>query len=98
MKFLAVLGLVLISFFAGVLFQRYRNQKRILELSSYWHLSGPNLPSIAPTALDPSGIAIWQCPALVKGENTIFYAPLGYTEGLSGCSLTGKAKIVLELQ
>jgi hypothetical protein len=97
MKFLAVLGLALISFFAGVWLQRHR-QKRILELSSYWHLSGPNLPSIAPTALDPSGVAIWQCPALVKGENTIFYAPLGYTEGLSGCSLTGKAKIVLELQ
>jgi hypothetical protein len=98
MKFLIVLGLVLISFFAGVWFQHYRDQKRILEVSSYWHLEGPAVPSIAPTPLDPSGVAVWQCPALVKNENTIFYAPPGYTEGLSGCKQVGMAKIILQLQ
>jgi hypothetical protein len=98
MKALAVVGLALISFLAGVWFQYHHNQKRVLEISSYWHLSGPNLPSIAPTALDPAGVSVWQCPALVKGENTMFYAPPGYTEGLSGCKQVGTAKIVLQLQ
>ena len=98
MKTLIAAILILVSFGAGIAFQHHRDLKRILEISSSWHLSGPDIPGLSAPALDPSGVAVWRCPALVKGEDTIIYAPVGYTQGLSGCEKTGTAKIVLELQ
>jgi hypothetical protein len=98
MKTIIAAFLVLLSFGAGMALQYHRDHKRIVEISSLWRLKGPNIPGVSVSGLDPAGIAVWQCPAVVKGENTIFYAPVGYTEGLSDCTKIGTAKIVLQFQ
>jgi hypothetical protein len=98
MKTIIAAVLVLLSFGAGMAFQYHRDHKRIAEISSHWRLNGPNIPGTPVSGLDPAGVAVWQCPALVKGEKTVFYAPVGSTEGLSDCTKIGTAKIVLQFQ
>jgi hypothetical protein len=98
MKILIVIVLIFVAFGAGVGYQRYKDHNQIVDISSQWRLSRPNVPNTPPQSLDPSGIAIWQCPSLAQGQNTTFYEPEGYTDGLSGCRQTGTAKIVLQLQ
>ena len=93
MKILAALLLLVIAFAAGAEFQRRQDNKRILELTGYWHLTGPTVLG-EQTKLNPSGVAVWQCP----NDDRHYYAPMGYTEGLSACKQIGIAKVRLQLQ
>lgn len=93
MKILGVLVLIIVAFGAGVRFQQRRDNKRIIKLTNYWHLVSTPIQGIEPTKLDPTGVAVWQCP-----NEMLFYAPLGYREGLSACKQIGTAEVVLRLQ
>ena len=101
MKVLIAIVLIVAAFGIGVGYERYKYTHQLVEISSEWHLVGPtapNSPNTTQQQLDPSGVAIWQCPGLAKDQTTTFYEPKGYTQGLSGCKQTGTAKIVLQLQ
>lgn len=93
MKILGALFLLVITFAAGAEFQRRQDNKRVLALTDYWHLTGPTVLG-EQTTLNPSGVAVWKC----TNDDRLYYAPIGHAEGLSACKQIGIAKVRLQLQ